>query len=702
MRRDVYFLLIISGIFFSGCQTLSSPPVTGSTQASSKPVRPGPCLSNGAPVWIMQSRAIQRQGDSGLYESGASSDNQRAADMDARIQLLTKLESHITGSLKVVEQESSGAGYSYAVISESGQTVNIQISGLDVEERWLDQKCGTYYTLVRLDAKKAVDAWVLELQAMERKAKAERGRADRVLQQGDVVNALLALHTLRELQQTAAPLMLRTTYVNRQYILPHERISIPELGGETETRHELETLLASIRLRKEHGDQQRGKVGEKLELPLEVRLVTLLSGREIPVPQAKVEFAFATGQGVLDRQSVTDQQGLARAEVHRIERSSQPAEVVARIALSDMTGQFPGTLLQQLQQGIGNQEVRFLITPPPPRTPLDDALESLAKSIANTSNESQGELVQIGEFVETHTGRRHGISVVLKEGLSRAFANVPWGPRIVNVDGQLSRVQAPSQAKKDENVPYAVIEGRYRFPQDNTVVVSAKLKRITDGSQLEVPEIVTIPRMAFSVDELRDLPQLRPASESAPILQAPAPTQSAEDWIEELWLLTNPGGFKTYLRPERPMSKVGEKMQFQFRTDEDCYLTVFNIGTSGKLTMLVPNSTDSRERLIRKSDGWITFPSARDGFNFTVDPPLGTERLQSFCTAIPMRLIESADLQNGFFQLSRNDHAKTRNIRPTTKVLSLQEWSVADAQVTTLEKNQTETRGTTERRNRGF
>lgn len=175
-----------------------------------------------------------------------------------------------------------------------------------------------------------------------------------------------------------------------------------------------------------------------------------------------------------------------------------------------------------------------------------------------------------------------------------------------------------------------------------------------------------------------------PAIGETGIFPEPRAFASVEKWVEAIWTVQNRYGFQAELESAQPSYRVGEKAVFRFRTSQDCYLTLLNIGASGKLTMLLPNPyhPNPEQTLVQVGMGWITVPSVED-FEFRIQSPLGRERIKAVCTTRPFRIFENVDVSQEFFQLHKQDTARLRNVRPTRRPLDSKEWSVAQVQVTT-------------------
>ena len=89
--------------------------------------------------------------------------------------------------------------------------------------------------------------------------------------------------------------------------------------------------------------------------------------------------------------------------------------------------------------------------------------------------------------------------------------------------------------------------------------------------------------------------------------------------------------------------ETGDQLVLTIVADRSCYLTILDIGTSGKVSVLLPNEYSGDNRL--QAGEARRFPApGRDGFQFTVTPPPGEERLVVIATTRP-RQITPADLK---------------------------------------------------------
>lgn len=106
--------------------------------------------------------------------------------------------------------------------------------------------------------------------------------------------------------------------------------------------------------------------------------------------------------------------------------------------------------------------------------------------------------------------------------------------------------------------------------------------------------------------------------------------------------------------------KVEEKINIKFQSSIDCYLTLLNIGTSGKLTILYPNSIH-KENFI-EGGKLYEIPGDEYGFEYQLSGPAGTEKLKAIITESKIDLMESQFSADGQLFKSVSPGAASRDI----------------------------------------
>jgi Domain of unknown function (DUF4384) len=120
---------------------------------------------------------------------------------------------------------------------------------------------------------------------------------------------------------------------------------------------------------------------------------------------------------------------------------------------------------------------------------------------------------------------------------------------------------------------------------------------------------------------------------------------------------------------------AGENVRLTVKSNEDAYITVLNIGASGRVTQLFPNAIHSDNR-IRAGEA-MEIPSPTSGLQIKVTGPLGAELVKIIATSKPVRVIPEAQLtgtgvfrtlDGGFEALNRDLEVVSANPPPDMKV----------------------------------
>lgn len=96
---------------------------------------------------------------------------------------------------------------------------------------------------------------------------------------------------------------------------------------------------------------------------------------------------------------------------------------------------------------------------------------------------------------------------------------------------------------------------------------------------------------------------------------------------------------------KRAEYRIGDKVRVHFRANRDGYLTLLNVGTSGKLTILFPNMLH-RDNFVYANKEY-EIPSQEYGFEYELQGPPGVEKLKAIVTMQKMELLESQFAPDG-------------------------------------------------------
>jgi Domain of unknown function (DUF4384)/Caspase domain len=109
----------------------------------------------------------------------------------------------------------------------------------------------------------------------------------------------------------------------------------------------------------------------------------------------------------------------------------------------------------------------------------------------------------------------------------------------------------------------------------------------------------------------------------------------AKTWKDIYILPVNPDALKNIkitLSTEKQSLRPGEELKLSFTADRECYLTLMDIGTSGKILRLWPNDYSGQDNRIDPNTP-RNFPGPNDKFKYRIAGPDGVERLVAYATS---------------------------------------------------------------------
>ena len=152
------------------------------------------------------------------------------------------------------------------------------------------------------------------------------------------------------------------------------------------------------------------------------------------------------------------------------------------------------------------------------------------------------------------------------------------------------------------------------------------------------------------------------AATSAPA--APPPAAGSE----------TPAQFRLWT--DKTQRKIGETVKVSFQANRDGYVTLVNVGTSGKITILYPNAYTPNHAV--KAGQTYSVPGADDPYELTLGGPEGVELVYALFTTGPTRFVEeNLTKDSAFAPVNEKAEAITRDINLTVKKIPLKEQATA-------------------------
>jgi hypothetical protein len=109
----------------------------------------------------------------------------------------------------------------------------------------------------------------------------------------------------------------------------------------------------------------------------------------------------------------------------------------------------------------------------------------------------------------------------------------------------------------------------------------------------------------------------------------------------------------------------GDAVRIFVKTNEDAYVTIINVGPSGKVTQLFPNAFQQSNRVA--ANRALEVPSANGGSRINVSGPVGAELIKVFVSNEPIKIIPESQLvgSGAFRSLAGGVSDLVRNLEVT-------------------------------------
>ena len=120
-------------------------------------------------------------------------------------------------------------------------------------------------------------------------------------------------------------------------------------------------------------------------------------------------------------------------------------------------------------------------------------------------------------------------------------------------------------------------------------------------------------------------------------------------FVAEVWVDKDPSGNAS------PSYYIGENIQIGVRVSEDSYIYLFSVHSNGVIDQILPNNYDSagRSNFVYANQSMI-FPHANAAYTFSVDGPVGLDKVFVVASKTPLNTGQLANFENDPFFASSN------------------------------------------------
>lgn len=164
--------------------------------------------------------------------------------------------------------------------------------------------------------------------------------------------------------------------------------------------------------------------------------------------------------------------------------------------------------------------------------------------------------------------------------------------------------------------------------------------------------------------------------------------QKLEAKVDELKDINNPdAGFKVEIWTDRKDAtyKVGDEIIFHFKTNQDCRLTLFNVGTGGSVERIFPNK-HQKDNLV-KAGKVYQIPPENAGWLFKAKGPAGVDLAKAIATMEKVELVSQADVKPAgpVEEVTKPQSELAKEIEIALRPVKTKRWAEADLELTVKE-----------------
>lgn len=447
-----------------------------------------------------------------------------------------------------------------------------------------------------------------------------------------------------------------------EVIRPHtDKEARIRAASASDIEQEIAELLSHFKIEKISGDQQKARIGRPLE-GLLARLIYADGPQSYPITAIPMLFSFERGKGEIEKEGRTDNEGIIRSSVHRIDPSGNETSSITLTYDIEKIGMGRNqVIIDRLLAPLKQERVVFTIQ----NSPLSsgemrgykwgEVIEELVIQIIKNMEDKGRLRLAVLDFREGGSGGRTTLSNQIEAELKADLALVDDISVIekVNIDNAI-----PPEERAKTSGADMYVTGSYWITREG-LRINARL------IQVKTYTIISAAKVLINKDGL-------------PLKDPPAAREKAGETtyaltIDSLLNLEREGqSFNIKVWTDKGEYQIGDTMTFYFRSDKDCYITLIDIGTSGRVTILFPNAF-YKDNLIRAGTTY-TVPDDSYGFKIDVDGPVGLERIKAIATTKPLSLSQM-DFSRGFYSIEKRDNPRLRDLSISVDKLVKQEWT---------------------------
>jgi TolB-like protein len=642
---------------------------------SQEPIAP----SSPPPDWVLGKGHPHFSQKKYLVGIGFSDKNSVSANESARSNLAKNLKVKIHSTM--VDVSTTEQTYVESVIETEVDTV---LEGVEIKDGWLDQDKGVYYSLAIVERSLVASSIQNRISKIESSLQRNLSEGMEAENKAEFVNSLSHYMSGYQTAPALSPLKSALYVITRS-----QKNSGSQNISASEFESRIKSLVQNLNIATVSGDRQIVKTQKGLAEPLVAKVFLLNEGNQTPVSNIPVVFNYEAGQGELEPKKNSGSDGMVQTTIHKISSYEETNHVIAvKLDYSRISSNFNGDFVEKLLSPLKNKRVIFNYAVQTPKWASNKS-QAWRESITDLSNQlikniPPGKIPLLGvmPFKDLRYERVTPFSRVLKEDIKTILVRAEdLKLQEIKFDGD----QETEEIAKANGLDYYV-SGSYRMERGGLEIRSRLIDTATRNIQSSAH--ILIERKELNPEDLVLIDTMAEEFKSA------EKKKSYQDQLEKL-VSTKPNqsSFNAEVWTDKKEYEINEKIVFYVKADKNGYLTLFDVGPNGNITVIFPNKYH-RENFIRSG---VTYqvPSPNYGFEFDVQGPAGLERIKAIVTLDKVSLLE-LDLEKGFHSVKGETTRGTRTIQALSKQVDSVDstaWAEAYSEIFIFKKGETYTRG---------
>jgi hypothetical protein len=581
---------------------------------------------------------------------GISKKSSVSAAENARIDLAKTIKVNIRS--KMMDYSNNSWTQIESVIKSEVEAV---LEGVEIRDGWFDESKKVYYAYAVMNRNIASQNIRnhIELLAERLNWLLEEGmKADK---QNEIVSAISSYASGHMESPNFESLKAMFNVINPKINNNIEKFLAPnQLSFESKAKN----LLNKISIEIISGNKQIVKLSNGQYEPLTVKLFSSPDFTSIPLKNIPIKFTYINGEGFIDEEVLTDDQGIAQSFVQKIISSDKiNHKISAEININKIVLGYQKNLLKRFIDRIKNVKTIFTINIEKEKniSAKSDFLKQktgdLAKQIIHSINPFSNQALGIFNFKNSHSGKStHPLSKVIREEFEEFLSGVE-GLTIREINLKNKQNKDRVKVSLENNLDLYVV-GDYRIIGDSVEIRAKLIEAVTNN--IRGSGKILVKKQDIYLSNIITTKNINNYSSEHSI------NESYDELKEELIdLELKYPSFNLEVSTNKTDYRIGEKLHILVKSTMSCYLTLLDFSPNGTITVLFPNG-NHKDNLITSNETYNIPPKNPLGqntaFSLIIQKPTGLDRIKAFC-----------DLQKPSpLRLSIKEKADYHIIRPQT------------------------------------